>query len=65
MLILNSKKIFDSNNIVAPRVWSLDEKITNILTHCVIDNGGEGVILRKEKSTYIPGRSTSLVKLKV
>jgi ATP-dependent DNA ligase len=31
----------------------------------LIEEGGEGVILRKPYSLYIPGRSDSLIKLKV
>ena len=31
----------------------------------VVSEGAEGVILRKPHSIYFPGRSTSLVKLKV
>ena len=31
----------------------------------VVDHGGEGVVLRKPKSFYEQGRSTSLFKIKV
>lgn len=31
----------------------------------VIKDGGEGIIMRKKGSLYIPGRSDSLIKMKV
>jgi ATP-dependent DNA ligase len=31
----------------------------------IVEGGGEGVILRKPNSIYLPGRSTSLFKFKV
>ena len=43
----------------------MEKQIANILIQCVIDDGGEGAIMRKQNSAYTPGRSTSLIKLKV
>ena len=31
----------------------------------MVEGGGEGVILRKPTSLYVPGRSTFLLKIKV
>ena len=33
--------------------------------HYIIDNEGEGIILRKPHSSYEPGRTETLLKLKV
>eukprot|EP00026_Physarum_polycephalum_P003804 Phypoly_transcript_03819.p1 GENE.Phypoly_transcript_03819~~Phypoly_transcript_03819.p1 ORF type:complete len:654 (+),score=64.41 Phypoly_transcript_03819:47-2008(+) len=51
-------------NIVAPRIASKNQKQINRMAHEIIRDGGEGVILRKRGSRYIPGRSHALVKLK-
>eukprot|EP00026_Physarum_polycephalum_P002350 Phypoly_transcript_02356.p1 GENE.Phypoly_transcript_02356~~Phypoly_transcript_02356.p1 ORF type:complete len:908 (+),score=118.97 Phypoly_transcript_02356:113-2836(+) len=50
--------------ITAPRF--LCENIITLTQslQCIIDAGGEGVILRKPRSLYESGRSTSLLKLK-
>eukprot|EP00026_Physarum_polycephalum_P000339 Phypoly_transcript_00339.p1 GENE.Phypoly_transcript_00339~~Phypoly_transcript_00339.p1 ORF type:complete len:1688 (+),score=210.60 Phypoly_transcript_00339:78-5141(+) len=50
--------------ILAPRfLCSSVVALTKILRQ-IVEEGGEGVILRKPRSLYDPGRSTSLVKLK-
>ena len=33
--------------------------------NAIVSNGGEGVVLRKPLSSYLPGRSPFLVKIKV
>ena len=35
------------------------------LVHCIIDGGGEGVIMQQLGSSYEHGRSSALIKLKV
>jgi ATP-dependent DNA ligase len=35
------------------------------VAECILSEGGEGLILRKVKSFYIPGRSDLLLKFKV
>lgn len=50
---------------MAPRVLAKDSKHMNKSVERIIDQEGEGAVLRKVASLYIPGRSTSLFKLKV
>lgn len=47
------------------RMICKDEKHLGVTTQTIIDDGGEGVILRKVGSLYERGRNSSLVKLKV
>jgi hypothetical protein len=52
-------------NIIAPRFLCTS---STLLTHSlqqVIEDGGEGIILRKPQSHYLPGRSVCLLKIKV
>lgn len=51
--------------IVTTRLLLNNSKILQLLSNVILDNGGEGVILRKPASPYVPGRSAFLVKLKV
>ena len=51
--------------MVASRVLCKHTVHLRKLTEAVIDEGGEGVILRQVRSLYIPGRSPFLIKLKV
>lgn len=50
---------------MVPRIKCKDNNHLSQLVQGVIEEGGEGVILRKANSLYTPGRSRSLVKLKV
>eukprot|EP00026_Physarum_polycephalum_P001397 Phypoly_transcript_01398.p1 GENE.Phypoly_transcript_01398~~Phypoly_transcript_01398.p1 ORF type:complete len:808 (+),score=111.44 Phypoly_transcript_01398:465-2888(+) len=50
--------------IPVPRVLSKHKYHINKFAQEIIDNGGEGIILREPDSLYIPGRSQSLFKLK-
>ena len=50
---------------MAPRVLCKHSKHLNVLVQEVIDDGGEGVIMRKVGSLYEHGRSPNLIKLKV
>lgn len=59
------KFIFDYSNQVVSRVKCEDPVILENLSRHVIKDEGEGMILRKPKSVYENGRSTSLLKLKV
>jgi hypothetical protein len=45
-------------------ICSNKKQVKNALRH-VLEDGGEGVILRLPLSLYLPGRSDALVKLKV
>ena len=50
---------------MAPRVLGQDDEHLKFVLQSVIDDGGEGAILRKVGSLFEHGRSTSLIKLKV
>lgn len=52
-------------NIISARSLCISKQLVGDTLQHIIDNGGEGVILRKPKSLYEGGRSTSLIKLKV
>jgi len=41
-----------------------DIEHSSSLLGCIIDHGGEGAIMRKCGSLYVPGRSLALIKLK-
>ena len=43
----------------------IDNLQLKMAVECIIDNGGEGVILRQAGSLYESGRSPFLIKLKV
>jgi hypothetical protein len=47
------------------RVLCKDDKHLGVTVQTIIDDEGEGVILRKVRSVYECGRNSSLVKLKV
>lgn len=51
--------------IIVPRVLCKSSTHLNQFTAGIIDETGEGVILRKRASLYEHGRSPNLVKLKV
>jgi hypothetical protein len=51
--------------ITAPRVHCIVENMATSMMNQIIDEGGEGVILRKPNSLYHRGRTPALVKLKV
>eukprot|EP00026_Physarum_polycephalum_P001538 Phypoly_transcript_01540.p1 GENE.Phypoly_transcript_01540~~Phypoly_transcript_01540.p1 ORF type:complete len:1069 (+),score=95.14 Phypoly_transcript_01540:45-3251(+) len=51
-------------NIVATRIMCKNSKHLNTLVQGVIDDEGEGVIMRKVGSLYENGRSPNLIKLK-
>ena len=50
---------------MATRISLLDHAAMNKLLQTMIENGGEGLILRKKDSLYESGRTRSLLKLKV
>eukprot|EP00026_Physarum_polycephalum_P000368 Phypoly_transcript_00368.p1 GENE.Phypoly_transcript_00368~~Phypoly_transcript_00368.p1 ORF type:complete len:1106 (+),score=136.69 Phypoly_transcript_00368:1680-4997(+) len=50
--------------ILAPRMLCVDQKGVSFFLKNVMDDGGEGIILRKPGSFYVHGRSDALVKLK-
>ena len=56
---------FDCCKIVAPRVLCKDTTQVDLFIQHIIDDGGEGVILRKLRSKYEYGRTSTLFKLKV
>lgn len=51
--------------MIAPRVECKNNKHVNLQLKNIIQDGGEGVILRKKGSLYEHGRTTNLLKLKV
>eukprot|EP00026_Physarum_polycephalum_P003752 Phypoly_transcript_03766.p1 GENE.Phypoly_transcript_03766~~Phypoly_transcript_03766.p1 ORF type:complete len:436 (+),score=53.88 Phypoly_transcript_03766:986-2293(+) len=55
-----------SNPLVAnaPRIYCISSRFLKRATEELIKEGGEGVILRRPTSLYIPGRSNHLFKLK-
>lgn len=55
----------DRIKVIAPRVKCVSEKQLIAYSKEILEHGGEGVILRKPKSTYEHGRSSSLIKYKV
>jgi ATP dependent DNA ligase domain len=59
--------LFISQIIKIPvvRMLCITKKQLKKALHDVISDGGEGLIMRKPKSIYEPGRTSSLVKLKV
>ena len=57
--------LFDELYIVAARLLCNKDTKINYLVQQIIDDGGEGAIIRKFGSFYDPGRSQSLLKLKV
>eukprot|EP00026_Physarum_polycephalum_P000668 Phypoly_transcript_00669.p1 GENE.Phypoly_transcript_00669~~Phypoly_transcript_00669.p1 ORF type:complete len:889 (+),score=100.09 Phypoly_transcript_00669:213-2879(+) len=50
--------------IVAVRIKCWNEHILQALLQVILDDKGEGVVLRKPRSRYEPGRSFSLLKIK-
>ena len=56
---------FDIFYIPTMRMWCETKKHLTTATQSIIDSAGEGVVLRKPFSEYIPGRSNLLVKFKV
>lgn len=60
-----STSVFEYMKVVASRLICIAASVLHKLTNCVIDNGGEGLVLRKPGSLYEYGRSASLLKLKV
>lgn len=51
--------------MVASRVACKKRSFLMFAAQDIMDDGGEGVILRLPKSKYIPGRSKMLFKFKV
>ena len=56
---------FDNNKIVATRVKCSHNFHVDISLQRILEDGGEGLILRKMASQYEQGRSRNLIKLKV
>jgi hypothetical protein len=56
---------FDKGNIVVSRVLCTSKKQLIKSLRIILDEGGEGVILRRPGSKYEHGRSNHLFKLKV
>ena len=50
---------------LAPRVSVINRKHIKKYSKQILDNAGEGVILRNASSLYERGRSDDLIKLKV
>lgn len=55
----------DINYVAASRREVKRKKELISTTHFIINDGGEGVILRKPQSEYYHGRSFQLLKFKV
>lgn len=51
--------------LVVPRVRLKNDKQVNYFLQNIINDGGEGVVVRKVNSIYEHGRTPSLLKLKV
>jgi ATP-dependent DNA ligase len=51
--------------VIAKRVMCKGREHLNKTAQELIDEGGEGVIMRVVGSHYLPGRNPALVKLKV
>lgn len=51
--------------VVATRMKCKNNVQLKLMVETIINDNGEGVILRKEKSLYEPGRTPSLLKIKV
>eukprot|EP00026_Physarum_polycephalum_P000469 Phypoly_transcript_00470.p1 GENE.Phypoly_transcript_00470~~Phypoly_transcript_00470.p1 ORF type:complete len:781 (-),score=102.87 Phypoly_transcript_00470:244-2586(-) len=50
--------------ILSPRILLRDHSLIQYFSKIILENGGEGIILRKCASLYEHGRSPSLIKLK-
>eukprot|EP00026_Physarum_polycephalum_P001724 Phypoly_transcript_01726.p1 GENE.Phypoly_transcript_01726~~Phypoly_transcript_01726.p1 ORF type:complete len:978 (+),score=124.21 Phypoly_transcript_01726:128-3061(+) len=50
--------------VIAPRILGRNSEQLDFVLQSIIDDGGEGAILRKVGSFFEHGRSTSLIKLK-
>lgn len=57
--------LFELWNIISYRSLCESQQFLEQNIQKIIKNGGEGAILRKPKSIYESGRSSSLLKLKV
>ena len=55
----------DFRQILAPRVLCLNKEVLNLFNKGIIENDGEGVILRNVGSHYDRGKSPLLLKVKV
>ena len=60
-----SLSLFEPRQTVAPRVLCRDAPHLNMFKEAIISGDGEGVILRRADSPYVPGRAPYLIKLKV
>jgi hypothetical protein len=58
-------KSFYYIKIIVLRVQCCDNSHVNEMIEAILDDGGEGVIMRKMGSQYEHGRTTALLKLKV
>eukprot|EP00026_Physarum_polycephalum_P002670 Phypoly_transcript_02678.p1 GENE.Phypoly_transcript_02678~~Phypoly_transcript_02678.p1 ORF type:complete len:822 (+),score=110.18 Phypoly_transcript_02678:190-2655(+) len=50
--------------IIAARLRGYNKKLISFVLDNIMEDGGEGVIMRRHNSTYEPGRSENLVKIK-
>lgn len=62
---INTKITILLIKVVASRVLCESHKFMRMAIRGIIESSGEGVILRKHSSLYLPGRNFSLIKLKV
>lgn len=65
MIKIKIQKYFDGKQVVASRIMCKATSLLENFLQQIINNNGEGVIMRKPHTLYERGRSTSLVKLKV
>lgn len=50
---------------LAPRIATINKESIHSLAHEVLNNIGEGIIMRSPLSEYVSGRSNFLLKYKV
>jgi hypothetical protein len=58
-------KSFDDSNIPAIRILCEDQQTLSTFLTWILDDAGEGAVLRRPASLYEHGRSSDLLKLKV
>lgn len=59
------KYLFDDNHVLATVSKCKSTRQLNTLLNFIYDGGGEGMVCREPNSTYQPGKSESLKKIKV
>jgi hypothetical protein len=61
----NFKTLADTSQVVPLRMLLPSTTAVQGLMKCITDDCGEGIILQRHSSQYIPGRSQSMLKFKV